>query len=420
MWRKKAPLNAVGFTLVELMVALVLASLMMIAMVATFVLQGKAYTATRMSTELQDNARTAMDIIDMMVSNAGFGVVKGDTRPQYNGTEFQPFDSAAFCFYTPGAAPSYICNYSNPSQGDSYTTATMDGTQCANSSWSKCPPYGTDSLVFAYREPGYLGTNLSVNAGASTVSFDDEYPTFTMGPNDIGFIVDQGHVESALVTAGQVTPAQVTNNGQLVTIQLNQNQSFFNELDLFQNANKVAIFNNAANGGGFFQKVDVVHLYVDYSDANHPALMMQINGSPASPLADNIEDFQVQFIMDDTNVVSGYDLLGSYTVTNTNSFSIFPSFNNVYYDPTSTSPPLHQNPLNINAIVITIVARSDTPSASIATPPATWVADHNTNVTPYPTPTLGPLANYQRQTYQRIIQLPNIRTASKLYDNRWI
>ncbi|MCL4558804.1 MAG: hypothetical protein M1491_09330 [Deltaproteobacteria bacterium] len=405
-----------GFTLVELTVSLVLASLMMIALTGMFILQSKAYTTTRMSTELQDNARTAMDTIDMMISNAGFGVVKGDTQPVYNNPSgIQPFDSAAFCFYTPNASSSYLCNYANPSQGDSYTTATMDGTQCAKNNWNTtCPPYGTDSLTFAYRDPEYLGINLTVNPGTPpSIGFDDTYPYFSVGVNDVGFLVDPNHVESALVT---LNGTGVAGPGH-IDLPANQNQSFFNELDVLQNASKASLFN-----GGFYQRVDVAHVYVDYSDANHPVLMMQTNGGAPVPLADDIEDFQVQFIMDDSNLTTGYNLMGSYSNTYTTLYSIFPSFSDQYYDPVpiSPSPPEHQNPLNIDAVMITIVARSDVPSPTVAVPPAAWVADHNTAESgiPYPPSTLGPLANYQRQTYQRIIQLPDIRTASQLFDNR--
>ena len=406
-----------GFTLVELMVSLVLASLMMIALTGMFILQGKAYTTTRMASELQDNARTAMDTITMMISNAGFGVVKGDTKPVYNNPSgIQPFDSAAFCFYTPNAPSSYICNYANPSQGDSYTTATIDGTQCANSSWNvTCPPHGTDSLTFAYREPEYLGINLAVNSGTTppSISFDETYPYFSVGVNDVGFLVDPNHVESALVT---INGTGVAGPGHL-NLPVNQNQSFFNELDVLQNSSEASLFN-----GGFYQRVDVVHVYVDYSDKNHPVLMMQTNGGAPVPLADDIEDFQVQFIMDDSDLTTGYNLMGSYSNTTTSQYSIFPSFGDQYYDPVpiTPSPPEHQNPLNIDAVIITIVARSDVPSSMVAVPPAALVADHNTSegALPYPTPKLGPLANYQRQTYQRIIQLPNIRTASQLFDNR--
>ena len=166
---------------------------------------------------------------------------------------------------------------------------------------------------------------------------------------------------------------------------------------------------------GFVQKVNVVHVYLDYSDPNHPALMMQINGQQPIPLADNIEDFQVQFIMDD-NSTTNPDIMGSQLQA-TQSSAKFPSFANNYYDPTSASPPLHQNPMNINAVILTIVARSANPSQSVATPPQLWVANHNTTNIPYPTPTLGPLANYQRVTYQGIIPLPNIRTQTKMYLN---
>jgi type II secretory pathway pseudopilin PulG len=416
--------DAEGFTLVELMVSLVLASLMMIALTGTFILQSRAYTATRMSTELQDNARTALDTIALMVRNAGLGITKSDTF-QGNVAAQPAYDSAAFCFYTPNPLTTdYICNYINPSAGDTYTTATMDGTQCQNNGWTGCPPYGTDSLTFAYREPQYFGENLSVDPTKTPpqIGFDDTYPYFGISSREIGFLIDPNHLISALVT---INGTGVSGPGH-VDVPINSNPSFFNEIDTITNPNNqsggVSIFNN-----GYYQKVDVVHIYVDYNtNPDHPILMMQMNGQEPIPLADNIEDFQVQFVMDDSNLATNYNVMGAGPINTTNGTPYFPSFNNTYFDPTHNDPNTYpsenpqQNPMDIDAIIITIVARSDVPEQAISVPPMQWIADHNTTASgmPYPTPTLGSLASYAREVYQEIIQLPNIRTTTKLYDNR--
>jgi type II secretory pathway component PulJ len=410
--------DEIGFTLVEMAVALVLSSIILIGVMGTFILQSRAYTATRMSTELQSNARTAFDTIAGMLTNAGFGITKSDTAPP--GFTFGPalasfHDSAAFCFYMPSASspsPYYTCNPNGTA--DTYLTSTMDGTQCNQNGWSSCTPNGTDSLTFAYREPNYLGINLNVNAASLPISigFQDIYPYIGLQPSDTVFLIDPTFLASALATIGPdgavpPTAATVTN------VPLSSNKGFFNEIDsLQQYAPK---FNTVVNTfSGFVQKVDVVHVYIDYTDPNHPVLMMQINGQQPIPLADDIEDFQVQFVMDD-NTVANPDIMGSQLQA-TQSTAQFPSFLNTYYDPTNPITP-HQNPMNINAVILTIVARSDNPSQSVATAPQLWIADHNTTQIPYPPTTLGPLANYQRVTYQGIIPLPNLRTQTKLYLN---
>ncbi len=404
--------DVTGFTLVEMAVALVLSSLILIGVMGTFILQGKAYTSTRMSTELQDNARTAFDTIAGMMTNAGFGITKSDTAPP--GLTFGPalmslHDSAAFCFYY-YQSPSqyYTCNADG--LADTFQTATIDGTQCNQGNWTACTPNGTDSLTFAYRDPSYLGINLNMDASGNPINigFTNIYPYIGLQPSDTVFFIDSTFLASALATLGPdaaVAPTAATVNN----VPLSSNPGFYNEIDSMQQyATK---FNTLMNGfSGFVQKVNVVHVYVDYSDPNHPTLMMQLNGQQPIPLADDIEDFQVQFIMDD-NSATNPDIMGSQAIP------VFPSFANNYYDPTSASPPYHQNPMNINAVVLTIVARSSSPSQSVATAPQLWVADHNTTNIPYPTPTLGPLANYQRVTYQGIIPLPNIRTQTKLYLN---
>ncbi len=404
--------DVTGFTLVEMAVALVLASIILIGVMGMFILQNKAYSATRMSTQLQDNARTAFDTIAGMLTNAGFGITKSDTAPP--GFTFGPalssfHDSAAFCFYY-NNAPSqyYTCNPNGVS--DTYQTATIDGTQCSQNGWSACTPYGTDSLTFAYRDPQYLGVDLNVDTATSpySIGFTNIYPYMALQPSDTVFLIDPTFLASALATVGgnaSVNPTAAT----VGPIPLSSNAGFYNELDSI-NAD-ASRFNTVMNGfSGFVQKVNVVHVYIDYSDPNHPTLMMQINGQMPIPLATDIEDFQVQFVMDD-NSTANPDIMGSETIPQ------FPSFADNYYDPTSASPPLHQNPMNINAVILTIVARSDMPSPSVATAPQLWIGDHNTTQIPYPTPTLGPLANYQRVTYQGIIPLPNLRTYTKLYLN---
>ncbi|MCL4469467.1 MAG: PilW family protein [Deltaproteobacteria bacterium] len=413
--------NVTGFTLIELIVALVIGSLMMIALMATFILQSKAYTATRLSSQIQNNARTAIDTIDTMVSMAGFGVVKSNLSPlnQIQNPAFT-YDSAAF----------YFPDYTNPgnlgynSGQDNFTNSTMDGTDCVNKGFAPqnqggpCPPYGTDSLTFAFRDPQHQGTINSVSISPYQISFTDNYPYFGLQPGDVLFLIDPNHVYSALVTnTSTITASQGAQTANISSVS-GGSAGFYNELTTLTKdlSNNPSLFN-----GGYLEKVNVVHVYVDYSDANHPMLMMIINGSSPIPLAEDIEDFQVQFVMDDSNLATGYNVMGSYSSQYQSTYSDYPSFSNFFYDPTQANNP-HQNPYNINAIIITIVARSDVPSISVATPPLPMVADHNTGTgsgtaLSYPTPTLGALANYQRQIYQRIIQLPNIRTESKLYDN---
>lgn len=408
-----------GFTLVELAVSLVISSLIMIAIIGIFILQGRAYTATRMSTELQNNARTALDTIDSMVSMSGLGIVKSTMSPPNVPTNLAfAFDSAAFYFPDYTNLPSIGMNNGQ----DNYMNSTMDGTQCSAQSippaqnGGPCPYYGTDSLTFAYRLPQYQGIVTGIDTGLKKVTYTDNYPYMAFNPGDVMFLIDQGHKMSAFATVASNSSGGGSGGSASVLLSSTNTGSagFYNELTA-ANPNLALVAATIANNG-YIDKVNVVHVYVDYGDPNHPVLMMSINSGLAFPLANNIEDFQVQFVMDDSVPSTDYNLLGSWSQQYTNTYALFPSFSNNMYDPTEGNDP-HQNPYNINAIILTIVTRSDSPSVSVATPPQALIADHNTSLLPYPTPNLGPLQNYQRQIYRRIIQLPNIRAASKLYDN---
>lgn len=412
-----------GFTLVEMTVAILIGSLMMLALMATFILQSRAYTATRLSSQIQDNARSALDTIDMMVSMAGFGIVKSNSNTLYPaGQTINPafiHDSAAF--YFPNYANSGSLGY-NAGQ-DNFTNSTMDGTECVSRGFKPqnqggpCPPYGTDSLTFAFRDPQFQGTINSISIGSpDSITFTNNYPYFGLQPGDVLFLIDPNHTFSALVTNASSSAAGPGSVNINLSTASSGSAGFYNELSTLS-SNPGSLF-----AGGYLEKVNVVHVYMDYSDPNHPALMMIINGSNPIPLAEDIEDFQVQFVMDDSNLATGYNVMGSYNTQYGATFSFFPSFNQLFNDPTQGNHP-HQNPYNINAIIVTIVVRSDVPSPSVATPPLPMVADHNTGAgsgtpaLPYPNSTLGSLANYQRQIYQRVIQIPNIRTETKLYDN---
>ncbi|MBW1972185.1 MAG: prepilin-type N-terminal cleavage/methylation domain-containing protein [Deltaproteobacteria bacterium] len=70
--------NQKGLTLIELMVALVLATLVVGAVYNAFISQQKAYTIQEQVAEMHANARHALEMITRDVRMAGFGVPAGN------------------------------------------------------------------------------------------------------------------------------------------------------------------------------------------------------------------------------------------------------------------------------------------------------------------------------------------------------
>jgi prepilin-type N-terminal cleavage/methylation domain-containing protein len=67
-------LSQKGFTIIELMVALVLSFILIGAVYGTFTSQQKAYTVQDQVAEMQQNARMAMNILVRDIRMAGYGM----------------------------------------------------------------------------------------------------------------------------------------------------------------------------------------------------------------------------------------------------------------------------------------------------------------------------------------------------------
>lgn len=74
-----------GLTLIELMIVLVLASVVTAAIYATFISQQKSYAAQNRVSDMQQNARAALTLMERDLRMAGFGVGSGFTLTDFWG-----------------------------------------------------------------------------------------------------------------------------------------------------------------------------------------------------------------------------------------------------------------------------------------------------------------------------------------------
>lgn len=102
--RSKLPSRSAGFTIVELLVALILSLLIAIAAVASLTASRRGFATVDASAQLGDNARFAMDVIQRIAGQAGFkdlsfSTVEDPNLPAtvfgFNNAGFSPADASA-------------------------------------------------------------------------------------------------------------------------------------------------------------------------------------------------------------------------------------------------------------------------------------------------------------------------------------
>ncbi|WP_439887517.1 PilW family protein [Pseudomonas sp. MBLB4123] len=100
--RKLRQLQA-GFSIVELMVALVLGLLLMTGIIQVFLSSRQTYAANEAIGRMQENGRFALEFISRSARNAGY------VEPIYLGDKPQPI-AATSCTGLPGTTPATVCS----------------------------------------------------------------------------------------------------------------------------------------------------------------------------------------------------------------------------------------------------------------------------------------------------------------------
>ncbi len=296
-FRKNKWAAQAGFTLVEMMVAIVIASIMAIALIGTFIIQSRAYQSTREIQQMQQNARTTLDTLSQLLAQAGLGITSATPVPP-NTTAGQ----AAFDF---------------------------------NDSCPACGPNGSAELIFAERDPSQLGWVKNINLNTNSLTFTyvsvPNVPPFTLSNGSAVFLLDQQNTYHAILTA-QGTPVTSTTGSQ-VTVNMNfsSTPSFYNEIT-------ATTLNQSSLSTGTIMPVNVYKVYIDNTDPSNPALMMQINGFTTIPLAQGISNFQVSFQYSNPLITTPYP----------------------WPDPTQyVTDPTTINPANIIAILLGLTAQTN-------------------------------------------------------------
>lgn len=194
-----------GFTLVELMIALVLGLVVVAAAVAVFLSNKKAYTTNDALSEIQDNSRVAFELMARDIREAGLTACgqadrvanvlnNGPNNPSYTGT-----------------VP-YYADFSKPLMG---YDDTQDDPAVAFGTGSGSRVTKTDSISIL--SAGDAGLSVSTyNPTSAEITLNEKSSTLQQG--DIILICDPTH--SAITQITKYTSTNVTlvhNDGNTVT-----------------------------------------------------------------------------------------------------------------------------------------------------------------------------------------------------------
>lgn len=319
-----------GFTLVELLVGMSLGVVVLTAAVAMF---SKALDATYLVSqraEMQQNARSAMEMISRDISLAGYGVPTGGVQ--------LPTGGGGNSLYGCDAARCYV-GTGNPPTGMSYPTVPASGTSPAvtNHLYGIIPgpaqgiatgaggtPSDIITLVYAdsaFRLDCYNVTAFGNNATSITLALPSPLtpdcqnpapqqvnaPVVGLQAGDLVLLTNANGAAVAEVTS--VPNATTVNFADNDPLKVNQSNATAGNLKTFQQGLPTGTGATPTKAVRLF----VIPYYVDVppgadsirytADDQPPRLMRQVNGLPPVPVAENIAD--LQFTYDVYNDISG-------------------------------------------------------------------------------------------------------------------
>jgi type IV pilus assembly protein PilW len=249
-----------GFTLIELLISMALSGIVISAIYTLFISQNRSYSIQEQVSEMQQNARVAMDRIVRDVRMAGYGVVN-DGAFVIGGIDYD-YD---------GADDFQTNNDSDRLSADGIMIRRADS-----------PPLGIIT---------HSGIILSVCFPSNFEAGD--ILTITAGNNYQAIQVSQ--IED---TSASPCPARCAGGGgKCDKINFSSGQSAYNNpggLGDWANNGTVAKFAETA-------------YFIDVKSDGSPVLKRSINGQPAQTLAENIEDLQIVYQLSDD--ATWYDTL---------------------------------------------------------------------------------------------------------------
>jgi len=297
--------NNTGFSLVELMIAIVVSTILITAVSATYIAQRRSYVVQENVSEINTQAKIAHDVIVNDIKTAGFGVPADMNQDPVNSL------TTVVSFSDSDVAPD--------------TITIVGGFRILGTLWPK-----------GFGPGDNIPCPASVPLGSATVNIDYEDPTNVFNTTD----------KSSLSIDG-INYARVINvSGNTITLDRPLSQDF-PLLDL--------------NGDGFCDTGRPVYLIEDTTfcvDAGEVLHRIRRNANPAAcapaansdddELAENIEDLQFAYAVDTDNDGQIDDLNNDGVIDDAD-----------YIDNTSASFGTGIDPATIRAVRVNVLARAN-------------------------------------------------------------
>jgi type IV pilus assembly protein PilW len=168
--------NEGGFTLVEMLVAIALSTVIALAAVAALIVARQGFATVDASSQVRDNGRYAIDIIKRMVVQAGYQDVVFATKTREG--EFPvPPGAVVNIPYVTGADNAVVLTSTLPDITTAYklrTTATVGELKCTSGSDTACAN-GSDVLILRYQtSPQNSGGTVSDQSMINCAGFSND------------------------------------------------------------------------------------------------------------------------------------------------------------------------------------------------------------------------------------------------------
>ena len=319
-----------GFSLMELMIAVALGLLLLGA--ATQLFKAGMTTSSLVSnrTEMQQNVRTALDLVAKDVSMAGAGLPPGGLQlPSGNGSTLARIgcDQTSKCYLTKN-------NYANGTVGSAPVTTITNymfgiipgsgnGMELGGPTTIAATGSTPDSITTVYVDFAFqinlFGVTFSDNTGTQmTLTAPTPMPAGVLPATDPGTGIKPGDLlmlttskGSAIGEVSVVTPLNTTGAvvtfSNLDTLNFNQSGAAANNIKSMLQAGLYPPLTvaPATPPAATVRRVLAITYFVEVPANGTPRLMRQVNGNPPQPVADNIVDFQVSYDLCDTGNLGG-------------------------------------------------------------------------------------------------------------------
>ncbi|MHB8782627.1 MAG: PilW family protein [Desulfobacteria bacterium] len=247
-----------GFSLIEVMSALVILAIALTAVFATFISQQKSFTVQNRVAGMQQNLRQAVEYMSRDIRLAGYGIPDNITVP------------------------------------DNVIAA---GVTSLRSLYAKDNTTGPDEIYILYL------FDMDANQPPTTITAAMPTPSA-----ELNVVSTTGFIDGDLVIISNGTSADLFEVTQVQTAALKLQHNPGGSARDYNDAGGHSAWPAGGYGAGAtLAKARFLRYYVDSTtDAAHPTLMVDRMGSfPAQPLADDIEDMQLTYGLDTSTPADG-------------------------------------------------------------------------------------------------------------------